>query len=75
MQQGWTRLLDTFAETVVVYDLVAARETAAVLVAAEGSGRGRTLADAQIARICLAGGHDLATRVVRNSLAPQPDRH
>ncbi len=32
----------------------------------EGSGRAMTLADAQIAGICLAGGHDLATRNVRD---------
>ncbi|MEO5743418.1 MAG: type II toxin-antitoxin system VapC family toxin [Terracoccus sp.] len=64
LKHRWTRLLDDFAEMVVSYDLLAARETAAVLVAAEGSGRPMALADAQIAGICLAGGHDLATRNV-----------
>lgn len=66
LEQRWTRLLDTFAETVVLYDLLAARETAAILVAAERSARPMALADAQIAGICLAGGHDLATRNVRD---------
>lgn len=66
LQHRWTRLLDGFAEMVVSYDLLAARETAAVLVAAEGCGRPMALADAQIAGICLAGGHDLATRNVRD---------
>jgi predicted nucleic acid-binding protein len=60
----WARLLDTFAESVVVYDVSAARETAGVLVAAEAAGRPMSLADAQIAGICLAGAHHLATRNV-----------
>lgn len=64
LEQRWHRLVDTFAETVAVYDLPAARATASVLVAAEGSGRPMSLADAQIAGICLAGGYDLATRNV-----------
>jgi len=66
LEQRWTRLLETFAETVVVYDLPAARETATVLVSAERFGRPMALADAQIAGICLAGGYDLATRNVRD---------
>ena len=66
LQQRWTRLLDTFAETVVRYDPLAARETAAILVAAEVSGRPMALADAQMAGICLAAGHDLATRNVKD---------
>lgn len=66
LEQRWTRLLDTYAESVVVYDLLAARATAAILVAAESSGQPMSLADAQIAGICLAGGYDLATRNVRD---------
>lgn len=66
LQQRWTRLLETVAETVVLYDVLAARETAAILVAPEGSGRPMALADAQIAGICLAGGHDLATRNLKD---------
>lgn len=62
LEQRWARLLEAYAESVVVYDLPAARETAAILVAAEHSGRPMALADAQIAGICLAGGYDLATR-------------
>ena len=50
---------------VTVEEIVAAaREAAAVLVAAQASGRPMSLADAQIAGICLAGGYDLATRNV-----------
>lgn len=66
LQQRWARLLDPFVEIVAVYDVLAAQETAAVLVEAEGSGRPMSLADAQIAGICLAGGHDLATRNVKD---------
>lgn len=62
LEQRWTRLLDSFAETIAVYDVAAARQTAAILVAAHGSGRPMALADAQIAGICLAAGSVLATR-------------
>lgn len=62
LEKRWTQLAETFAESIAVYDLPAARETAAVLVAAQTSGRPMSLADAQIAGICLAGGYELATR-------------
>jgi predicted nucleic acid-binding protein len=64
LEQRWGRLLDTFGESVVAYDLAAARATAKVLVAANKGGRPMSLADAQIAGICLAGDHHLATRNV-----------
>lgn len=64
LEQRWRQLVDTFAESIAVYDLPAARETAAILVAARASGRPMSLADAQIAGICIAGGYDLATRNV-----------
>ena len=64
LEERWRRLVDAFAESIVVYDVAAAREAAAVLVAAQASGRPMSLADAQIAGICLAGGYDLATRNV-----------
>lgn len=64
LEQRWRQLIDGFAETIAVYDLPAARQTAGVLVSAGKSGRPISLADAQIAGICLAGGHDLATRNV-----------
>ncbi len=60
----WTALVETFADAVVVYDLPAARATSAILVAARAAGRPMSLADAQIAGICVAGGHELATRNV-----------
>ncbi len=62
LEQRWRRLVDTFAEAVAVYDLPAARQTAEILVTAEASGRPMSLADAQIAGICLAGRYELATR-------------
>lgn len=66
LEQRWTQLLEAFAETVVLYDLPAARQTATILATAERFGRPMTLADAQIAGICLAGGYHLATRNVRD---------
>jgi predicted nucleic acid-binding protein len=47
-----------------VYDLPAARHTASILVAAQAADRPMSLADAQIAGICFAGGYELATRNV-----------
>ncbi|RAX29209.1 UNVERIFIED_CONTAM: VapC toxin family PIN domain ribonuclease, partial [Escherichia coli] len=49
LSQRWGSLLDAFADTVAVYDLPAARETARLLVAGEASGRTTSLANAQIA--------------------------
>lgn len=62
LEGRWCDLVDTFADAVVVYDLAAAQETAAILVAAQAAGRPMSLADAQIAGICRSGGHELATR-------------
>jgi len=66
LTKRWRRLVDDFDEAIVVYDVPAARETAEALVAAESAGRPLSLADAQIAGICLAGGYQLATRNVRD---------
>ena len=66
LEQRWTRLIGSFADAIAVYDLPAARRTAGILVAAQASGRPMSLADAQIAGICLAAGHRLATRNVGN---------
>ncbi len=66
LAQRWAQLLQAYAESVVVYDMPAARETAAILVAAESTGRPMALGDAQIAGICLAGGYQLATRNVKD---------
>lgn len=66
LEQRWSQIVDAFAEAVAIYDLPAAQETARILVAAEASGRPMALADAQIAGICVANGHKLATRNVRD---------
>lgn len=66
LDQRWRRLLEAYADAIAVYDLPAARHAASILVAAEASGRPMALADAQIAGICRAGGHALATRNVRD---------
>ncbi len=66
LEQRWQRLVAAFHEAIVVYDVEAAESTARVLVSTEVAGRPMGLADAQIAGICLAGGHVLATRNVRD---------
>lgn len=66
LEQRWGRLVDTFGDVIVAYDVAAARATAKILVVAEAGGRPMSLADAQIAGICLAGDHQLATRNVRD---------
>jgi predicted nucleic acid-binding protein len=66
LEQRWQRLVAAFHEAIVVYDVEAAEATAAVLVLSEAAGRPMGLADAQIAGICIASGHQLATRNVRD---------
>ena len=66
LTQRWRTLVADFDEAIVVYDVPAAREAADALVAAERLGRPLSLADAQIAGICLAGGYQLATRNLRD---------
>ena len=66
LEQRWQRQVAAFLEAIVVYDVEAAEATAQVIVAAEAAGRPMSLTDAQIAGICLAGGHQLATRNVRD---------
>jgi predicted nucleic acid-binding protein len=71
LEQRWNALMGDFADAVAVYDLPAAHRTATLLVSVEASGRQMSLADAQIAGICLAGGYELATRNVSDfSSAP-----
>ncbi len=62
LEQRWQQLLAQFAETIALYDVPAARATARLLVEATQHGHPMSLADAQIAGICLARGDRLATR-------------
>lgn len=62
LEQRWQQLLAQFAETIALYDVPAARATARLLVEAAQHGHPMSLADAQIAGICLARGDQLATR-------------
>jgi hypothetical protein len=71
LERRWTALVDNFAEAITIYDLRAAQQTARILVAAQTSDRPMSLADAQIAGICLAGGHLLATRNVSDFSAAE----
>lgn len=64
LERRWTELVHSFEESIIPYDLSAARAVAAVNVSALDRGRPMSLADAQIAGICLARGIALATRNV-----------
>ena len=66
LEQRWRKLVDAFADVIVVYDMAAASATARILVHAEATGRPMGLADAQIAGICVSVGLQLATRNVRD---------
>ena len=66
LERRWTRLLDAFADTIAIYDVTAARATARLLVAGMDQGRPMSLADAQIAGICLAQAATLATRNIKD---------
>ena len=66
LEQSWQQLIEAFRDTVAVYDVPAARATAQILVDAEAGGHPMSLADAQIAGICVANRATLATRNVRD---------
>jgi len=66
LERRWTKLLDAFADTIVTYDVPAARATARLLVDAMDHGRPMSLADAQIAGTCLAHAANLATRSIKD---------
>lgn len=65
-ERRWAGLLDAFADTIATYDLAAARATARILIDGLDHGRPMSLADAQIAGICLAQRGTLATRNVKD---------
>lgn len=65
----WAEIVRAYGDLVVPYDATAARYAAEVLVAAERSGIVMGHADAQIAGICLAAAHELATRNVKDFAA------
>lgn len=58
----WHELLGAYTDTVLVYDVPAARAAAAVLVHREKAGRPISLADAEIAGTCVSRSATLATR-------------
>lgn len=66
LEQRWQGQVTAFRDAILVYDTEAAKAAARVVIATEAAGRPMSLADAQIAGICLAGGHQLATRNVRD---------
>lgn len=62
LEQRWHSFLDAHRDTIAVYDLDAARATAQAVVTALDAGHPLSLADTQIAGICLTTGATLATR-------------
>ncbi|OMH37001.1 type II toxin-antitoxin system VapC family toxin [Tersicoccus sp. Bi-70] len=66
LARRWQSIIDHHADGVLPYDESAARATARLLVKAEAAGRTISLADAEIAGICLALASDLATRNVKD---------
>jgi len=66
LERRWTKLLDAFIDTIATYDVPSARATARLLVAGMDQGRPMSLADAQIAGICLAHAASLATRNIKD---------
>lgn len=62
LEERWRTTADAFHEDVLAYDLAAAVAAATLLESRERLGRPMSLADAQIAGICVAGSHVLATR-------------
>lgn len=66
LERRWTTLLNAFADTIATYDVPAARATARLSVASLDQGRPMSLADAQIAGICLSHAATLATRNIKD---------
>lgn len=66
LERRWNQLLDAYADTVLTYDVTAARATARILAGRASAGAPMGLADAEIAGICVAMQCQLATRNVRD---------
>ncbi|MGI8416469.1 MAG: type II toxin-antitoxin system VapC family toxin [Nakamurella sp.] len=69
LEQRWRELDATYADTVLPYDVAAARSTARILVDRAATGHQLVLADAQIAGICVSERCVLATRNLRDFAA------
>lgn len=61
LTERWHQLLEAYADAILAYDVPAARATGQALVHRERAGRPISLADAEIAGICLTRGGTLAT--------------
>lgn len=62
----WQDVVNSYSARIVDYDVDATRAAAATLAHGQRVGRAMSLADAQIAGTCLAHGHRLATRNVKD---------
>jgi len=66
LERRWTTLPDAFTDTIATYDLAAASATARLSVDAIAEKQTMSLADAQIAGICITNAATLATRNVKD---------
>jgi predicted nucleic acid-binding protein len=66
LTRRWHDLVDAYADTVMTYDMPAAQATARILVTRTAAGHQLSLADAEIAGICLSKGCQIATRNSRD---------
>ena len=66
LDERWRSLIDAYTDSVLPYDLPAARATAQILVSRATAGSPMGLADAEIAGICVSRRGQIATRNVRN---------
>lgn len=74
LERRWMALLTTFADSIAVYDVPAARATTRLLDESLDQGRAMSLTDAQIAGICLTRSVTLASRNVKDfSHLSEPD--
>jgi len=67
LERRWHQLIDAYADTVLCYDMPAAQATAHVLVSRASAGSPMSVADAEIAGICISQQCQLATNNVRHS--------
>ncbi len=66
LERRWRQLIDAYADTVLCYDMPAAQATAHVLVSRASAGFPMSLADAEIAGICISRQCHVATRNARD---------
>lgn len=66
LERRWRQLIDAYADTVLCYDMAAAKATARILVGRASAGSPVSLAYAEIAGICISQRCHVAMRNVRD---------